>query len=87
MIFNITINGVKLDQNNSSRLLGIQIDKHLTWTEHAETLTRELSRPSPHTINFHILIVAFLQNTSTGMEFSSESVCVCVCVFLCFFVR
>ena len=46
-IFNITINGVKLDQKDSSRLLGIQIDKHLTWTEHAETLAHELSGPSP----------------------------------------
>ena len=46
-IFNITINGVKLDQKDSSRLLGIQIDKHLTWTERAETLACELSGPSP----------------------------------------
>ena len=46
-ILNITINGVNLEQKDSTKLLGILVDKDLTWTDHSETLARELSRRLP----------------------------------------
>ena len=46
-ILNITINGVKLEQKDSTKLLGVLIDKHLTWTNNSESLARDLSRRLP----------------------------------------
>ena len=44
---NLTSHGVNLEQKDSTKHLGILIDKHLTWTDHAETLARELRRRLP----------------------------------------
>ena len=41
---NLTINGIKLEQTNQTKFLGIIIDNKLTWKPHIDTLKRKLSK-------------------------------------------
>ena len=40
----LTINGIKLEQTNQTKFLGITIDNKLTWKPHIDILKRKLSK-------------------------------------------
>ena len=46
-LLHITVNETTLDQKDHVKLLGIHIDKNLTWSAHTEKLGRDLSRRLP----------------------------------------